>query len=89
MTAAFLQEHHSRLSRSARHAKWIHSTDHHEDHPGQTLATRHPRVIMQWAKERKGRPATTPGGNAESPRVLRIDFATTTRACRKYRGTHG
>jgi hypothetical protein len=70
----YLQEHGDELSRSSRHARWIHSVDQHADHDGQTLATRNPDVIRQWADERGGRPATTPGGDAENPRVLRIDF---------------
>jgi hemerythrin superfamily protein len=70
----FISEHGDELSRSTQHAKWIHSTDEHEDHAGQTLATRNPDVIRQWAEERKARPATTPGGDTERPRVLRFDF---------------
>lgn len=70
----FVKEHGDELSRSTQHAKWIHSPSDHEDHPGQTLATRNPDVIRQWADERKAQPATTPGGDAENPRVLRFDF---------------
>ncbi|HEX6793487.1 MAG TPA: hemerythrin domain-containing protein [Casimicrobiaceae bacterium] len=70
----FVRAHGDELSRSTQHAKWIHSTDDHEDHSGQTLATRNPDVIRQWADERKAQPATTPGGDAENPRVLRFDF---------------
>ena len=72
--AKFVKEHGDELSRSTQHAKWIHSTDDHEDHSGQTLATRNPDVIRQWADERNAQPATTPGGDAENPRVLRFDF---------------
>jgi hemerythrin superfamily protein len=70
----FLREHGDELSRSTQHAKWIHSVDDHEDHAGQTLATRNPDVIRQWAEERNATPATTPGGDPERPRVLRFDF---------------
>jgi hemerythrin superfamily protein len=70
----FVQEHGDELSRSTQHAKWIHSIDDHEDHAGQTLATRNPDVIRQWAQERNATPATTPGGDTENPRVLRFDF---------------
>lgn len=70
----FVDEHGDELSKSTQHAKWIHSTGDHEDHTGQTLATRNPDVIRQWADERKAQPATTPGGNTENPRVLRFDF---------------
>ena len=72
--AKFVAEHGDELSRSTRHAKWIHSNGDHEDHAGQTLATRNPDVIRQWAEERNGQPATTPGGDPERPRVLRFDF---------------
>lgn len=70
----FVKEHGDELSRSTQHAKWIHSSGDHEDHPGQTLATRNADVIRQWAEERKAQPATTPGGDSENPRVLRFDF---------------
>jgi hemerythrin superfamily protein len=70
----FASEHGDELSRSTQHAKWIHSTGEHEDHAGQTLATRNPDVIRQWAEERKAQPATTPGGDTQRPRVLRFDF---------------
>lgn len=62
------------LGKSAQRAKWIYSPDEHEDYPGQTLATRNPAVILRWAQERGGRPATTPGGDPNNPRVLRINF---------------
>ena len=70
----FIKEHGDELSRSTQHAKWIHSAADHEDHEGQTLATRNADVIRQWAEERKAQPATTPGGDSENPRVLRFDF---------------
>lgn len=62
------------LSRSAQRAKWIYAPEEREDHHGQTLATRDPGVIRAWAEARGGRPATTPGGDAQNPRVLRFDF---------------
>jgi hypothetical protein len=55
-------------------AKWIHSAHDHEDHAGQTLATRNPDVIRKWADERNAKPATTPGDDVHAPRVLRFDF---------------
>ncbi|HEY8521931.1 MAG TPA: hypothetical protein VIN61_17800 [Gammaproteobacteria bacterium] len=70
----FLETHGEALSPSTRRAKWISSPDEGEDHPGQTLATRSREVIEHWAKERGAKPATTPGGNTEQPRVLRFDF---------------
>jgi hemerythrin superfamily protein len=70
----FLREHAEGLSKSTQRAKWIHSPDEHAERPGQTLATRNPEVIRQWAGHRKAEPATTPGGDTERPRVLRFDF---------------
>ena len=65
---------HVRQSAIADHAKWIDSIDEHEDYPGQTLATRDADIVRQWADERDARPATTPGSDPKSPRVLRFDF---------------
>ena len=62
------------LSPSTLRAKWIESTDENEDHAGQTLATRAHEVIKKWAEERQAKPATSPGGDTEQPRVLRFDF---------------
>ena len=70
----YLQEHAGELSKSTEHAKWIHSPHEHADHDGQTLATRSPEVIKAWADARGAHPATSPGGDAERPRVLRLDF---------------
>lgn len=70
----FVEEHAEGLSRSTRHAKWIHSPDDRPQHDGQTLATRSWEVIRHWADTRGARPATTPGGDADTPRVLRFDF---------------
>jgi hypothetical protein len=57
----FLREHGDELSRSTQRAKWISAPGEHEDHPGQTLATRSHDVIKHWAEERKAVPATVPG----------------------------
>lgn len=70
----YLQEHAGELSKSTQRAKWIHSPDEHADHDGQTLATRSPEVIKAWADARGAHPATSPGGDTERPRVLRLDF---------------
>ncbi len=71
----FLREHHDELSRSAQRAKWIHSPKEHEDHPGQTLATRSHEVIKQWAEERKAVPSTVPGtAHGATEGVLRFNF---------------
>lgn len=69
-----LQEHGGELSRGTQRARWIHSVDEHEEHAGQTLATRNPDVIRRWAEERNARPATSANGDPERPRVLRFDF---------------
>lgn len=56
-------------------AKWIESVDEHEEHTGQSLATRNHDVIMRWAEERKAQPATVEGTEHEGrPGVLRFDF---------------
>lgn len=63
------------LSESTKNAKWINSTSEHEDHPGQTLATRNHDVIKHWAEERKAVPATVPGTeHGGEPGVLRMNF---------------
>jgi hypothetical protein len=65
----------SKLSESTKRAKWIDNTNDHEDHPGQTLATRNHDVIKQWAEERKAVPATVPGTEHDGrPGVLRFNF---------------
>lgn len=56
-------------------AKWIKSIQEHEDHSGQSLATKNHDVIKRWAKERKAAPATVPGTEHDGrPGVLRFDF---------------
>jgi hypothetical protein len=70
----FAREHAGALSRSTLHAKWIHQPGDGPDHDGQTLATRSLDVIKAWADARGGRPATSPGGDPQQPRVLRLDF---------------
>lgn len=71
----FLQSHAGELSESTLRARWIHSPNEHEDHPGQTLATRDHEVIMHWADERKAVPATVPGTeHGDRPGVLRLNF---------------
>lgn len=70
----FLAAYRDKLSPSTQRAKWIFDPSEREDHPGQTLATRNPAVIRAWAEERGAKPATTPGGDPENPRVLLLDF---------------
>lgn len=75
---AFLKEHQEGLSKSTLRARWIHADDEHEDHPGETLATRSHAVIQHWAEERGGAPATVPGTEHDDhPGVLRIVFGGT------------
>lgn len=65
----------TKLSESTKNAKWIDNLKEHEDHPGQTLATRNHDVIKHWADERGGKPATVPGTEHNGlPGVLRINF---------------
>lgn len=71
----FLEQHKSELSRTTLRAKWIHSPDEHEDHPGQSLATQSHDVIKHWAEERNAVPATVQGTEHNGrPGVLRFDF---------------
>ncbi len=74
--ADFIQEHEDGLSKTtARYAKWLHSTDEHADHDGQTLATQAHEVIRHWAEERDAVPATVPGTeHSGRPGVLRFIF---------------
>jgi hypothetical protein len=61
------------MTKSQRHE--IHSTEEHEQRPGETLVTTDHDVIRQWAEERGGEPATVPGTEHEGrPGVLRFDF---------------
>jgi hemerythrin superfamily protein len=70
----FLDENAEGLSRTAQRAKWVQTPGEGPDRDGQTLATRRIEVVQAWAEARKARPATTPGGDTERPRVLRLDF---------------
>lgn len=73
--AEFIEEHKDSLSRTTQRARWIHSPDEHEDHPGQSLATQSHEVIMHWAGERGAKPATIPGTeHGGRPGVLRFNF---------------
>jgi hypothetical protein len=71
----YLQQYREKLSDTTQRAKWIGGLDEHEDHPGQTLATRDHDVIMRWANDRKAHPATIAGTEHDDrPGVLRFDF---------------
>jgi hypothetical protein len=71
----FLEEHGDELSPSTKRARLIRSPEDHEDHPGQTLATRTREVIQHWAKERGAEPATVEGTEHDGrPGVLRFIF---------------
>lgn len=55
--------------------KWVGSPDEHEDHKGQSLVTRNPEVIRQWAETRQAAPALAEGSSARgNGGVLRFDF---------------
>lgn len=70
-----IREHADALSKTTKRAKWIHSPEEHEDHPGQSLATRNHEVIMRWAQERNAQPATVTGTEyGDRPGVLRFIF---------------
>lgn len=63
------------LSESTLRARWIQSPEEHEEHPGESLATRSHEVIQMWAEERGGQPATVPGTEHDNrPGVLRLNF---------------
>jgi hypothetical protein len=73
--AEYIRTYWDKLSDTTKRAKWINAVDQHEDHPGQTLATRNREVIQHWAEERQAQPATVPGTEHEGrPGVLRFDF---------------
>jgi hypothetical protein len=71
----FFERHKAELSRTTLSAKWINAPGQHEDHPGQTLATRSHDVIKHWAEERHAVPATVPSTeHGGEPGVLRLNF---------------
>jgi hypothetical protein len=71
----FIDEHGDELSSSTKRARWIHTPDEHESHPGETLATRSHDVIRHWAEERGAQPTTVPGTeHGGRPGVLRFNF---------------
>jgi hypothetical protein len=71
----FLKKHAQNLSYTTKNSKWISSLDQHEDHPGQSLATRSHEVIKAWAEARRAVPATVPGTEYDGRLgVLRFDF---------------
>lgn len=70
-----LSQHADELSKTTQRAKWIHSPNEHEDHAGQTLATRSHEVIQHWAQARKAEPATVAGTeHGDRAGVLRFNF---------------
>ncbi len=73
--AKYLEQYGDKLSDSTLRALWIGGTDEHEEHSGQTLATRDHEVIRRWAEERGAQPATVPGTqHGKDLGVLRFDF---------------
>ncbi|HKF85959.1 MAG TPA: hypothetical protein VKB30_09260 [Candidatus Limnocylindrales bacterium] len=70
----FIERHGNRLSPSTLRAKWTHAAGDQPDRNGQTLATRSPDVIRDWAMRRKAVPVTATRGKDGEPRTLRLDF---------------
>jgi len=70
----FLERNRSRLSKSTLRAKWTHAAGDQPDRNGQTLATRSPDVIRDWATRRDAIPVTATRGDDGQPRTLRFDF---------------
>ena len=53
----------------------VHSPDEHEDHEGQSPATRSREVIRAWAEKPGAKPATAPGSERDGHvGVLRFDL---------------
>lgn len=72
---AYLDKYSAKLSAATKQAKWINSSDQHENHPGQALATRNHQVIETWASQRQASPATVAGTEHNGHLgVLRFDF---------------
>lgn len=72
----FVEKNADNLSRTTKSARWIHNTSEHEDHPGETLATRSHEVIQAWAESRGGTPATVSGTeHGDHLGVLRFEFS--------------
>jgi len=58
-----------------KNVQWIESPNQHEEHSGQTLATRSHDVIKQRAEKRRAVPATVPRSRHDDHAgVLRFDF---------------
>jgi hypothetical protein len=70
----FLERNGSKLSKSTLRAKWTHAAGDEPDRDGQTLATRSPDVIRDWAERRDATPATATRGKDGEARTLRFDF---------------
>ena len=72
---AYLEQFKHELSDSVQRARWIGSTQEHEEQPGQSLVTRSHDVIRRWAEQRGAEPATVPGTeHGGHGSVLRFDF---------------
>jgi hypothetical protein len=70
----FIERNGPRLSKSTLRAKWTHAAGDQPDRNGQTLATRSPDVIRDWAERREAVPVTATRGEDGEPRTLRLDF---------------
>jgi hypothetical protein len=70
----FIERNRNRLSPTTLRAKWTHEPGEQPDRNGQTLATRSPDVIRDWAMRRKAAPVAATRGKDGQPRTLRLDF---------------
>lgn len=70
----YLGRHGSKLSKSTLRAKWTHRAGDEPDRNGQTLATRSPEVIRDWAERRSAVPVAATRGPDGRARTLRFDF---------------
>jgi hypothetical protein len=70
----FIERHGMRLSPSTLRAKWTHRAGDEPDRNGQTLATRSPDVIRDWAERRGAVPVVASRGPDGEPRTLRFRF---------------
>jgi hypothetical protein len=70
----FLDRFGDKLSKSTLRAKWIHKPDERADRNGQTLASRSPEVVRDWAERRGATPVVASRGPDGEARTLRFRF---------------
>jgi hypothetical protein len=72
---AWVEQNQELLSPTTLRAKWVSEPGEGPDRPGQTLATRSPEVIRDWAQRREAEPVTTGRADEDGrPRTLRMAF---------------